>query len=242
MAKHFYAVRVGRVPGIYRTWEECKAQVDGYPKASFKGFVTEAEAAGFLGGHLQNQATPAGKSRERSADKVVPPVPAPLEEYNKDSIIIYTDGSCLKNPGGPGGYAAVIQANGQVKELTGAEAATTNNRMEMRAAIEALRLFDKPADIFLHTDSQYLRKGFAEGWVAKWKRTGWITKAGTPVLNQELWQELDRLNSMHRVVWRWVKGHQGNPMNERCDELAVGAATAEAAKSGWKSQKGVAYE
>ncbi|MCC5468691.1 ribonuclease HI [Pelosinus baikalensis] len=150
---------------------------------------------------------------------------------------MYTDGSCLKNPGGPGGYAAIIQIGMLVKELYGAESSTTNNRMEMKAAIEALHFFNKPTNIILHTDSQYLRKGFAEGWVEKWKRTGWVTKAGTLVLNKELWQELDRLNSIHSVVWKWVKGHQGNPMNERCDELAVDAAVNEAEKIGWQYKK-----
>lgn len=239
MAKRFYAVKIGRVPGIYRTWEECKAQVDGYPGAGFKGFATEAEARGFLAGPSQTSAILAEKSKKRKVDKAIPP-PAPAQpqkEYDEGKMIIYTDGSCLQNPGGPGGYAAVIQVGKSVKELVGAELSTTNNRMEMQAAIEALRFFDQPADIILHTDSQYLRKGFAEGWVEKWKRTGWITKAGTPVLNKELWQELDRLNSIHRVVWRWVKGHHGNPMNERCDELAVGAAMNEAEKNGWQGKK-----
>lgn len=235
MATYFYAVKAGRSPGIYHTWEECKAQVDGYPKAAYKKFATESAAREFIAG-----SPPPNNTAQTTKPKVAKPRPSlvsPQEssDYNDDSIIIYTDGSCLKNPGGPGGYATVIQLGKSVKELCGSEPSTTNNRMEMKAAIEALRFFDKPTDIILHTDSQYLRKGLAEGWVEKWKRNGWITKAGTPVLNKELWQELDRLNSFHRVVWKWVKGHHGNPMNERCDELAVGAAMNEAEKIGWKA-------
>lgn len=221
------------MPGIYRTWEECKTQVDGFPRAVFKGFATENEARVFISGCCQTT-TPKAKY-ERPTKKSFSQVSVQKQkEYDEDRAIIYTDGSCLKNPGGPGGYAAVIQVGRSVKELAGAESSTTNNRMEMKAAIEALLLFDKSTDIVLHTDSQYLRKGFAQGWVEKWKRTGWITKAGTPVLNKELWQELDRLNSIHKVSWMWVKGHYGNPMNERCDELAVDAAVSEAEKIGWK--------
>ncbi|MBP2664528.1 MAG: rnhA [Firmicutes bacterium] len=239
MAKHFYAVKTGRVPGIYRTWDECKEQVDGYPKAAYKGFATESEANEFLTGALppRNISLPSKLAKAKTAKTSPSPVPPQKQRaYDDDSVIIYTDGSCLKNPGGPGGYATVIQLGTLIKEIAGSEPSTTNNRMEMKAAIEALRFFDKPTSIVLHTDSQYLRKGLAEGWVENWKRNGWITKAGSPVLNKELWQELDRLNSFHKVVWNWVKGHHGNPMNERCDELAVGAAMNEAEKMGWKSK------
>lgn len=231
MAKKFYAVKNGRVPGIYHTWDDCKAQVDGYPKAVYKSFLTESEARSFLNG-VQPPRAP------RSAHPSKPEHVAPQEEVAlpADGIVVYTDGSCLKNPGGPGGYAAVILLDDTVREITGAEPSTTNNRMEMRAAIEALRFFDTPTTIILHTDSQYLRNGLAKGWVTNWKRNGWITKAGTPVLNKELWQELDSLNSFHQVIWKWVKGHHGNPLNERCDELAVGAAMSEAGKIGWKSK------
>ncbi len=240
MAKRFYAVRAGRAPGIYHTWDDCKKQVDGFPGAQYKGFATEGEARSFIDGAVEPSKAPA-QSAQKSESRCSQKTRLPLEQLSLDtasaggSVIIYTDGSCLKNPGGPGGYAAVIQHSGTVTELVGSEEATTNNRMEMKAAIEALRFFAEPTAVALHTDSQYLRKGFAEGWVSKWKRNGWVTQAGTTVLNQELWQELDRLNTFHQVVWRWVKGHDGNPMNERCDELAVGAATQEAAKIGWKT-------
>lgn len=197
MAKRFYAVKIGRIPGLYRTWEECKAQVDGFPRAVFKGFAIEDEARAFISGCCQTNTSKVKNERPTIPSFLLVPVQK-QKDYDEGRVIIYTDGSCLKNPGGPGGYAAVIQVGGSVKELAGAESSTTNNRMEMKAAIEALRLFDKSTDIVLHTDSQYLRKGFAQGWVEKWKRTGWITKAGTPVLNKELWQELDRLNSIHK--------------------------------------------
>lgn len=243
MAKRFYAVKSGRIPGIYHTWDECKKQVDGFPGAQYKGFATEGEARSFITGAVEPSKVPsgsAGKSGSRRSKKTSLPMEQQSLEIESDEgqVVIYTDGSCLKNPGGPGGYAAVIKHNGIVTELVGSEEATTNNRMEMKAAIEALRFFSYPTTIVLHTDSQYLRKGFAEGWVAKWKRNGWVTQAGTPVLNQEQWQELDRLNTFHNVDWRWVKGHVGNPMNELCDQLAVGAAMKEAEKTGWVRGKG----
>ncbi|SDD58611.1 ribonuclease HI [Sporomusa acidovorans] len=240
MAKRFYVVKNGRIPGIYRSWDECKQQVDGYPGAVYKGFAIESEAKEYLAGSaLQTKPCLASKSGNSKPLKTAlfPDTPPEPTNYPVDSIIVYTDGSCLKNPGGPGGYAAIIQQGKSVKELTGSEPSTTNNRMEMKAAITALSYFDQPATIILHTDSQYLRRGLADGWVEKWKRNGWITKAGTPVLNKELWQELDRLNCFHKVMWKWVKGHHGNPLNERCDELAVGAATNEAKKIGWKAGK-----
>jgi ribonuclease HI len=133
-------------------------------------------------------------------------------------VTIYTDGACLGNPG-PGGWAALlIDADGR-RELSGFEPSTTNNRMELRAAVEGLQSLATPADIDLHTDSQYLRNGMAE-WMARWKRNGWRTADKKPVKNTDLWQALDALASRHVVRWHWVRGHAGHPENERCDELA----------------------
>ena len=230
MVKKFYAVKEGRVPGIYETWDKCKAQVDGYSSAVFKGFATKEEAEAFIGVVRKNK--PSAHKAIRSSVSA-----QKQKDYDVDRVIVYTDGSCLKNPGGPGGYAAIIRVGQLVREISGSEPATTNNRMEMMAAITALQFFEKPTSIVIYTDSQYLRRGLASGWVENWKRNGWITKNGTPVLNKDLWIELDRLNSFHRVVWNWVKGHNGNPLNERCDELAVDAAIKEADKIGWKYSK-----
>ena len=133
-------------------------------------------------------------------------------------VTIYTDGACLGNPG-PGGWAALVIADGTVRELSGYEPQTTNNRMELRAAVEGLRALDDGTEVDLHTDSQYLRTGMAE-WLARWKRNGWRTADKKPVKNVDLWQELDALAQRHAVRWHWVRGHAGHPENERCDALA----------------------
>jgi ribonuclease HI len=133
-------------------------------------------------------------------------------------IDIYTDGACAGNPG-PGGWGVLIIENGKRRELHGGEAATTNNRMEMMAAIEALRATQGAERVILHTDSQYLRNGILS-WMLKWKRNGWRTADGKPVKNKDLWEALDAERSGRKIDWRWVKGHAGDPNNERADELA----------------------
>jgi ribonuclease HI len=133
-------------------------------------------------------------------------------------VHIYTDGGCQGNPG-PGAWAAVLLSGEHRKELQGGELATTNNRMELQAAIEALKALKRPCEVILHTDSQYLRNGITK-WIQGWKRNGWRTKDKSPVKNVEQWQALDEIVSRHQIDWRWVKGHAGNKWNERCDELA----------------------
>ena len=133
-------------------------------------------------------------------------------------LTIYTDGACLGNPG-PGGWAALVLGDGAPRELSGYEPQTTNNRMELRAAVEALRALEPGTEVDLHTDSQYLRNGMSE-WLARWKRNGWRTADKKPVKNVDLWRELDALAQRHVVRWHWVRGHAGHPENERCDALA----------------------
>ncbi len=133
-------------------------------------------------------------------------------------VTVYTDGACLGNPG-PGGWAALIVEGDARRELSGYEPATTNNRMELRAAVEGLRALGEPAEVDLHTDSQYLRNGMAE-WIARWKRNGWRTADKKAVKNTDLWQQLDALAQHHVVRWHWLRGHAGHPENERCDLLA----------------------
>ncbi len=135
-----------------------------------------------------------------------------------DTITIWTDGACSGNPG-PGGWGAIVRFAGADRELKGGAADTTNNRMELMAAITALRSLDEPSDVDLHTDSQYVRGGIT-GWMAGWKRNGWRTADRKPVKNMELWQELDEVTARHKVRWHWVKGHAGHPENERADLLA----------------------
>lgn len=136
-------------------------------------------------------------------------------------IEIYTDGSCLKNPGGAGGYAAVILVNGKnTQEIVGGEPSTTNNRMEMMAVIEGLKIFGSGTAICVYSDSKYVIEGFSRGYVKKWKKNNWTTSSKTPVKNQDLWEVLDRIHSRLTVSWTWVKGHAGDEWNERCDVLA----------------------
>jgi ribonuclease HI len=135
-----------------------------------------------------------------------------------DAVEIWTDGACSGNPG-PGGWAAILVYKGREKDLCGGEALTTNNRMELMAAIAALEALTRPCTILLNTDSQYVKGGITS-WIHGWKRNGWKTADRKPVKNEDLWKRLDAALAQHKVEWRWVKGHAGNPMNERADELA----------------------
>ena len=133
-------------------------------------------------------------------------------------VIIHTDGACSGNPG-PGGWGAILQSGEHRKELSGGEAMTTNNRMELTAAIEALEALKKPCQVDLYTDSNYLRGGIT-GWIKGWKKNGWRTADKKPVKNAELWQRLDAALKPHEVRWHWIKGHAGHAENERADQLA----------------------
>lgn len=134
------------------------------------------------------------------------------------SIEIYTDGACKGNPG-PGGWGALLRYNGHEKTLSGAEMQTTNNRMELTAAIQALATLKRPCGVNLYTDSQYLRLGMTQ-WLRQWKLNGWRNAKKEPVKNADLWQQLDELATKHDIIWHWVKGHAGHPENEQVDELA----------------------
>jgi ribonuclease HI len=135
-----------------------------------------------------------------------------------NEVIIHTDGGCEGNPG-PGGWAAVLRHGERVREISGGELATTNNRMELRAAIEGLRALKQPCAVDLFTDSEYLRNGITQ-WIKGWKARGWFTKDKKPVKNADLWRELDSACARHQVTWGWLKGHAGHTDNERCDVLA----------------------
>lgn len=136
-------------------------------------------------------------------------------------VIIYTDGACSGNPG-PGGWGAILCYGGHEKELSGAAPDTTNNRMELMAAIEALKALKNPCTVKLYTDSTYVQKGITE-WLPGWKARGWKTAAKKPVKNADLWMELDEAARPHKISWRWVKGHSGHEYNDRADVLAVNA-------------------
>ena len=150
---------------------------------------------------------------------LLPPFPTPRRHLDLKTVTIHTDGGCDGNPG-PGGWAAVLEHAGRRRELSGGDPATTNNRMELTAAIEALAALREPCAVTLWTDSQYLREGVTR-WLSQWKRRGWRTAAKQPVKNADLWRRLDALTDPHRVAWRWLKGHAGHAPNERCDDLAT---------------------
>lgn len=133
-------------------------------------------------------------------------------------VVIYTDGACSGNPG-PGGWGALLSFGDTEKEIKGGEPATTNNRMEMTAAIEALNTLMEPCEVTLYTDSTYVQKGIKE-WLPNWKKRHWKTAAGKPVKNDDLWKLLDSASERHTIDWQWVKGHAGDPGNERADQLA----------------------
>lgn len=136
-------------------------------------------------------------------------------------VEIFCDGACSGNPG-PGGFGCILRSGGKVKELSGAEPLTTNNRMELTAAITALEALKRPCDVVLTTDSQYLVKGMTE-WLPGWVRRGWKNSRKEEVLNRDLWERLLELTRIHRVRWEWIRGHNGHPENERCDALARAA-------------------
>jgi ribonuclease HI len=214
--KKFYAIAVGRKPGIYTIWPEAEAQVKGFPQAKFKGFTTREEAENWM---------KEGRDRPRQAAKWNKTGKSPIADIqSKDKVEIYTDGGALNNPG-PGGYGVVQNYAGIRKELTGGYRLTTNNRMELMGCIVALRQLEyKDRPITLHSDSSYVVNGINKGWAKNWRRNGWIKSDKRPALNRDLWAELLELTEALDIVFKWVKGHAGNPLNERCDELAVKSA------------------
>jgi len=141
-----------------------------------------------------------------------------MPKKKQNTVEIFTDGACSGNPG-PGGYAAILKYGEEIREISGYEVETTNNRMEMMAVIEALRQLKRPCEVRVITDSQYVVKGMTE-WIQGWVKRNWLTSQKKPVLNKSLWKELLRLCQKHKIEWQWVKGHNGHPYNERCDQLA----------------------
>lgn len=144
-------------------------------------------------------------------------------------VKLITDGACIGNPG-PGGWACILRYNEHKKELVGSEKRTTNNRMELKAAVEGLRALKQVCEVEVITDSQYLKNGITK-WISNWKRNGWLTAEKQPVLNQDLWKQLDEENLRHLTKWEWTKGHASHEDNNRCDELATAAARREASRT-----------
>lgn len=243
--KKYYAVKVGREPGIYRTWSGdngAEAQVKGYTGAVYKGFEKLGDAREWL----QAKTTPQKPKTLRLMPEIVDnrkntrvsgPYPnkrisgSVRKQYcdhnqllAEGKVIIFTDGSCIGNPG-TGGYGAVILIDNQRTEISGGYRSTTNNRMELLACISALEKLKTPAKVVLYTDSRYIVNGVNKGWAKRWRSQNWMRSPKMPAKNADLWTRLLDLCDKHEVQFEWVKGHAGNPDNERCDELSVKAAS-----------------
>ena len=226
--KNFYAVRSGRQTGIYATWAECKAEVDGYQNAEYKGFATLQEAQAYLGLEPAG-APPAAPPKPNSApapSRPALPMAKTAAKSGLKQVAIYTDGACTGNPG-PGGYGAVLLHNGNRKELAGGFRLTTNNRMEILACIVALQTLSDRCAVTLHSDSKYVVNTMTKGWARRWKLAGWKRREGygetavwKEALNADLWEQMLALCDQHKVTFVWVRGHAGNVENERCDQLA----------------------
>jgi ribonuclease HI len=224
----FYAVAAGRTTGIFTSWPEAKAQVQGFPGAVYKSFKTREEAESFLADPVLGAG--AGRNKTASGKKTKRPEnTGPDKTWPDGTIVVYTDGSAIGNPG-PGGYGVVIQddPDGPAKELSGGFGHTTNNRMEMTAVIKALEtLQGTGSPVVVHSDSRYVVDALNKGWAGSWQKRGWKRSNGQPALNPDLWEQLLPLVQSMDVSFVWVRGHSGNPLNERCDVLANTAARQE---------------
>jgi ribonuclease HI len=215
--KKFYAIAVGRKPGIYTNWPDAQAQVMAFAGARYKGFATRAEAEAWI----KNPIYPGPATKTKSGKKAKP---ATAKAFKEGEIVIYTDGGARFNPG-PGGYGIVMIEDGTRQEFSGGYRLTTNNRMELKGCIVALRqLKSMNKSATLYSDSKYVVNGITKGWARNWRKNGWIKSDKQPALNPDLWAELLELTEGLDVDFRWVKGHAGNEYNERCDELAVSLA------------------
>jgi ribonuclease HI len=222
--KKYYAVAVGRHPGVYTQWfgkTGAHAQVEGYRGARYKGFATIEEARAFVRDHSADSRGGSSNAKARSRSTAPSSTPNPVAHSGR--TVIYTDGSSLGNPG-PGGYGVVIPGKVGDREYRGGFRKTTNNRMELLACIVGLEQMGEPSAVALYSDSRYVVDGITKGWARKWRRNGWRKSNGEAALNVDLWERLLTLCDRHDVRFIWVKGHAGNPGNERCDQLATQAA------------------
>ncbi len=237
MAKiKFYAVVQGRKQGIYTEWfgaHGAEAQVRGYAGAVYKSFTTRVEAEVWFdklgaGNSAAHHSMPFHSGDEkitqekesRRPRQSIRESPGPRAAVSGKRSAIYTDGGCSSNPG-PGGYGVVLLVDGQRRELSGGFAHTTNNRMELTACIKGLEALDGTCPVTVHSDSQYVVNGITKGWARRWKRNNWMRNADEPAENSDLWARLLDLCEQHDVELQWVRGHNGNRENERCDRLAV---------------------
>jgi ribonuclease HI len=227
----FYAVRIGRKPGIYTTWDGptgAQAQVAGFAGAKHKSFETRTDAENWLKGLPVSAPAHAPAPQTHS---FLPPAaaseaatPTPAEHLKAGKVVIYTDGGSKGNPG-PGGFGAVILFGSTSKEFSGGFRRTTNNRMELTGPITALEALTRPSQVVLVTDSQYVAEAMTKGWAKRWRRNNWMRSKKDAAENPDLWERLLRLCEKHTVEFIWVRGHAGDANNERCDQLATAAAS-----------------
>jgi ribonuclease HI len=226
--KSYYIIIRGRQPGLYEHWSGvggAAEQVEGFADAVYKGFYTLAEASEWLS-ELHAETIPGLAPDlvdllERPPERPLRQDPAALLKAGK--VLIYTDGGAIDNPG-PGGYGVVLRYKGHRKELYGGFRHTTNNRMELLACIQGLQALKHRCAVVLYSDSKYIVHGMTKGWAERWQARGWKLANGQDVKNADLWQQLVKLCRGQDVEFRWVRGHSGNPDNERCDRLATAAA------------------
>jgi ribonuclease HI len=222
----FYAVARGRKTGIFTSWPEAERQVKGFAGARFKSFKTKQEALAFLK-DPSYKASGAPSKNLKSASNTSPktkkngPSQTAKHDYPENAVMVYTDGGAIGNPG-PGGYGVVFESG---ETFCGGFNLTTNNRMELLAVIVALEALEgETRPICLHSDSRYVVNGISKNWAKSWKRRGWKKSDGSPAMNPDLWQRLLELLEGLDVRFFWVKGHAGNPLNEKCDQLANSTA------------------
>ncbi|MCP4719972.1 MAG: ribonuclease HI [Desulfobacteraceae bacterium] len=215
----YYAVAQGRKTGIFNSWSETEQQVRGFTNAIFKSFKTRQEAEAFLKNpSFSHKLNKSGSNK--SGPTKTQEYPG-ATDYPRGTIVVYTDGGAIGNPG-PGGYGVVIKDR---EEISGGYNLTTNNRMELKAVMVAMEaLQGEKAPIVLHSDSKYVINGLNKGWAKNWKKKNWVKSDGNPAMNSDMWALLLELQKKIDITFKWVKGHAGDPLNERCDELANGVA------------------
>jgi ribonuclease HI len=226
--KQVYVVVRGRKPGIYERWfgeNEAAEQVDGFQGALFKGFRHREDAVAWLK-DVQETEPDLELAPELARLLALPEAQeeeTPQDVLESGRVLIYTDGGAIGNPG-PGGYGAVLRYNDHRRELSGGFRLTTNNRMELMACIKALEALKFECSVVLYSDSRYVVDGMTEGWAERWRTNGWQRNEEEKAENVDLWARLLELCDKHEVEFRWVRGHAGNPDNERCDQLVQEAA------------------
>jgi ribonuclease HI len=227
--KQYYVVVRGYKPGLYTAWfgaGGAAEQVEGFPQAVYRGFCSLEEAAAWLRSHDDESLSqlPPDLQELLEQDLATGQEESPDALLEAGKVVIYTDGGAIDNPG-PGGYGVVLRYKGHRKELSGGFRSTTNNRMELWACIEGLKALKQPCEVVLYSDSKYAVNGITKGWATKWQANGWKRTKKKKAENVDLWEQLLALCEQHTVELRWVRGHTGNPDNERCDWLAMRAAS-----------------